>query len=290
MHDRYRAVDAWVRRLLPATPPAILLGVGSPNDLSMLRSFARRGIPVLHLVSGRLIGSFSRFGVRVRMPPVEWEPEEWLGVLDRIASALGSPAVLFALMDEHCELVARHAERLRGKLRFVVPDAETCAGIIVRAEFRTFTTAPQRADIGEGSANLGEVHEPISAVLLDHQICLEPCGIDERTRSGDHDDDRERLELTRASWSSKGDGEHEGGGGGVADQVGHYVRSRNLLLSLRQQVLPRRPRPGRGSAGAARTSRSAWQGRPRDGRKLVGWKAKLDAPRRLRAEGGGGGT
>src|SRR5215469_500641 len=111
MHDRYRAVDAWVRRLLPATPPAILLGVGSPNDLSMLRSFARRGIPVLQLVSGRLIGSFSRFGVRVRMPPVEWEPEEWLGVLDRIASALGSPAVLFALMDEHCELVVRRAPR-----------------------------------------------------------------------------------------------------------------------------------------------------------------------------------
>ena len=143
MHDRYRAVDAWVRRLLPATPPAILLGVGSPNDLSMLRSFARRGIPVLHLVSGRLIGSFSRFGVRVRMPPVEWEPEEWLGVLDRIASALESPAVLFALMDEHCELVARHAERLRGKLRFVVPDAGTCARIIDKR--RQYTTAEAAA-------------------------------------------------------------------------------------------------------------------------------------------------
>jgi len=55
MDDRYRAVDAWVRRLLPATPPAILLGIGSPNDLSMLRSFRRRGIPALHLVSGRLV-------------------------------------------------------------------------------------------------------------------------------------------------------------------------------------------------------------------------------------------
>ncbi len=139
MDDRYRAVDAWVRRLLPATPPAILLGLGSPNDLSMLRSFARRGIPALHLVSGRLIGSFSRFGFRVRMPPVEREPEEWLRVLDRIASALESPAVLFVLMDEHCELVARNAERLRGKLRFVVPDAETCAGILDKR--RQYTTA-----------------------------------------------------------------------------------------------------------------------------------------------------
>src|SRR5215831_5149222 len=126
MDDRYRAVDAWVRRLLPATPPAILLGLGSPNDLSMLRSFARRGIPALHLVSGRLIGSFSRFGFRVRMPPVEREPEEWLCVLDRIASALESPAVLFVLMDEHCALLARNVERLRGKFRCVFSVLETC--------------------------------------------------------------------------------------------------------------------------------------------------------------------
>ena len=132
-------VDEWVRRLLPATPPAILLGIGSPNDLSMLRSFARRGIPTLHLVSGRLLGSFSRFGFRVRMPPVEREPEEWLRVLDRVASALESPAVLFVLMDEHCELVARNAERLRGKLRFVVPDAETLAGIVDKR--RQYTAA-----------------------------------------------------------------------------------------------------------------------------------------------------
>ena len=101
MDDRYRAVDAWVRRLLPATPPAILLGIGSPNDLSMLRSFRRRGIPALHLVLGRLVGSFSRFGFRVRMPPVEREPEEWLRVLDRIASALESPAVLLGAPLHH---------------------------------------------------------------------------------------------------------------------------------------------------------------------------------------------
>src|SRR5215471_5760915 len=158
MHDRYRAVDAWVRRLLPATPPAILLGVGSPNELSMLRSFARRGIPVLHLVSGRLIGSFSRFGVRVRMPPVEWEPEEWLGVLDRIASALESPAVLFALMDEHCELVARHAERLHGTLRFVVPDAETCAGIIdKRRQYTTAEAASVRVPLTFYPEDVGEL-------------------------------------------------------------------------------------------------------------------------------------
>jgi len=143
MDDRYRAVETWVRGLSPATPPAILLGLGSPNDLSMLRSFARRGIPVLHLVSGRLVGSFSRFGFRVRMPPVEQEPEEWLRVLDRISWALVSPGVLFVLMDQHCELVARNAERLRDKLRFVVPDAGTCARIIDKR--RQYTTAEAAA-------------------------------------------------------------------------------------------------------------------------------------------------
>src|SRR5262249_51196811 len=124
----------------------------------MLRSFARRGIPVLHLVSGRLIGSFSRFGVRVRMPPLEWEPEEWLGVLDRIAAALGSPAVLFALMAEHCELVARHAERLRGKLRFVVPDAETCAGIIdKRRQYTMAEAASVRVPLTFYQEDVGEL-------------------------------------------------------------------------------------------------------------------------------------
>jgi predicted ATP-grasp superfamily ATP-dependent carboligase len=139
MSHREAALAAWLRRLPPATPPAILLGVGSTNDLSALRSFTRRGIPTLHLVSQRLLGSFSRFGFRVRMPPVEHEPEAWLRMLDRVASALGSPAALFALSDEHCELVARNAERWRAQLRFVVPDAETFARIVDKR--RQYTAA-----------------------------------------------------------------------------------------------------------------------------------------------------
>ena len=117
--ERDRALDAWLAGLPPTAPPAILLGIGSTNDLSVLRRFARRGIPTLHLVSQRLLGSFSRFGCRVRMPPVEHEPEVWLAALAR------------PLTDEHCELLSRNAERLRaGSLRFVVPDGEAFGRIV----------------------------------------------------------------------------------------------------------------------------------------------------------------
>ncbi len=140
MRDRDGALDTWVRGLLPATPPAILLGVGSTNDLSILRSFTRRRIPTLHLVSQRLVGSFSRFGGRVRMPPVQDEPEAWLQALERLSFVLPAPAVLFPLMDEHVELVARNAERLSGgMLRFIGPDAETLGMIIDKR--RQYTTA-----------------------------------------------------------------------------------------------------------------------------------------------------
>jgi D-aspartate ligase len=129
--ERDRALDAWLAGLSPTAPPAILLGIGSTNDLSVLRSFARRSVPTLHLVSQRLLGSFSRFGCRVRMPAVEHEPEVWLAALARVGVALRTPATVLALTDEHCELLSRNAERLRGgSLRFVVPDAETFGRIV----------------------------------------------------------------------------------------------------------------------------------------------------------------
>ena len=139
MRDRDAALDAWMRRLPAGPPPAILLGIGSSNDLSVLRSFARRGIPTLHLVSQRLLGSFSRFGFRVRMPPVQDEPETWLRALTRVAAGLRSPAAVFALTDEHGELLAKNAERLAGALRFVVPDAESFGTIIDKR--RQYTAA-----------------------------------------------------------------------------------------------------------------------------------------------------
>jgi D-aspartate ligase len=119
-----------LRRLSARPPAAIVLGNGSASDLSVVRSFGRRRIPTVHLVANRTVGSFSGYGMRLRMPAVTDQPQAWLDVLGRIAAALRSPAVLFALMDEHCELIARSAEALRRGFRFVLPDAPTMERIL----------------------------------------------------------------------------------------------------------------------------------------------------------------
>ncbi len=130
-HRDTTRIHARLRRLPTRTPPAILLGTGSTNDLSFLRSLGRRGVPAVHLVADRLLGSYSGYGVRVRMPAVEEEPATWLAMLDLVAAALHTPAVLFALSDQHCAFVAHHAERLRrGGFRFVVPDVATVETIL----------------------------------------------------------------------------------------------------------------------------------------------------------------
>lgn len=103
-------------------PPAILLGDGSTNDLSFVRSLSRHGIPAVLIVGRRLLGSFSRYGVRVRMPPVEDEPRAWLDLLAEIASILAGSPALFALSDAHCAFVSRNARSLSGSFRFVLPD------------------------------------------------------------------------------------------------------------------------------------------------------------------------
>ena len=123
-------LDARLRRLSTATMPAIILGNGSSNDLSFLRSLSRRRIPTVHLVADRQLGSFSRYGVRLRLPLVEAEPQAWLDILAEVASRLRAPLALFPLSDAHCAFVAENAEHLRRAFRFVLPDAETVQRIL----------------------------------------------------------------------------------------------------------------------------------------------------------------
>src|SRR5437763_811512 len=95
-----------LRRLSTAKVPAIIIGNGSTNDLSFVRSLSRRRIPTVHIVAGRQLGSFSRHGLRIRMPTVEDEPQAWLEILEVAASLLRAPLVLFSLSDAHCAFVS----------------------------------------------------------------------------------------------------------------------------------------------------------------------------------------
>lgn len=123
-------LDARLRRLATGRTPAIILGDGSTNDLSFVRSLSRHGIPTILIVGRRQLGSFSRHGLRIRMPAVEDEPRAWLEVLDAVASPLRATPVLFPLSDAHCAFVSRNAECLRRSFRFVLPDEDTVERIL----------------------------------------------------------------------------------------------------------------------------------------------------------------
>lgn len=127
-------VESKLRRLSTAKPPAVIVGSGSTNDLSFVRSLCRRGIPTIHLVESRLLGSFSRYGLRVRMPGVEDEPQAWLEILDMAAARLGARPVLFPLSDAQCAFVSRNAECLHRAYRFVLPENETVCRILDKRE------------------------------------------------------------------------------------------------------------------------------------------------------------
>ena len=127
--DRLRLTSR-LRRLDNDKPPAIILGDGSTNDLSFVRSLTRHGIPTILMVGDRQLGSFSRRGLRLRLPNVDAKPQVWLDTLDVAASSFKAPPTLFIVSDAHCAFVSRNAERLRPGFRFLLPDEETVNQIL----------------------------------------------------------------------------------------------------------------------------------------------------------------
>jgi D-aspartate ligase len=123
-------LERWLRKTHVHAPLAVLAGNGSVNDLSFARSLGRRGLPTLMLASKPLLGSYTRYGLVIRMPAIEESPAAWMEVLDLVASRLAGPAVLFATADEHCLWVARQAEHLSRSFRFLLPSAETVERIV----------------------------------------------------------------------------------------------------------------------------------------------------------------
>jgi predicted ATP-grasp superfamily ATP-dependent carboligase len=128
--QNWARLNARLGRLATGKTPAIIVGDGSTNDLSFVRSLSRHGIPTILIVGRCQLGSFSRYGLRIRMPAVEDEPQAWLEVLEVAASLLRASPILFALSDAHCAFVSRNTEWLRRSFRFLLPDEETVKRIL----------------------------------------------------------------------------------------------------------------------------------------------------------------
>ncbi len=130
--DARRAVARlrpWLVKQQSKNPLAIVLGE-SCNGLSFVRSLARRGIPTLLLGTERLLGTFTRFGKDVMLPPADSCEAEWLTFLELLSSCLPQPGVLFPTSDLHNLLISRNRDALERSFRFLIPDPQPLERII----------------------------------------------------------------------------------------------------------------------------------------------------------------
>jgi D-aspartate ligase len=135
-----QALEKWLKKNCHQKSLAIILGC-SVNGLSFARSLGRRGIPTLMLDSESFLGAFTRYGKVITLPSADEHPQDWIDLLEFVASCLDTPAVLFATSDAHCLWVSQHRDLLRQYFRFVIPETETVAQIVNKRTQYSFAEA-----------------------------------------------------------------------------------------------------------------------------------------------------
>ena len=124
-----RDLERWLASNAGGRPLAVILGT-SWNGLSFARSLGRRGVPVLLLESKRNLGSYTRYGKVLALPPVDDDPQAWIEILRFVGARLAEPAVLMPMGDGHSLLLSRNEETLRPGFRFLVPPRATVEQIV----------------------------------------------------------------------------------------------------------------------------------------------------------------
>jgi predicted ATP-grasp superfamily ATP-dependent carboligase len=114
-----------------SSPLALVFG-GSVNGLSFVRSLGRRGVPTLMLDSERLIGTYTRFGDVVLLPPPAEQPEAWVEFLDFVKLNVRDGPVLFPTSDPHMVFLADQAGELSRGFRFLVPSLDKIERIVCK--------------------------------------------------------------------------------------------------------------------------------------------------------------
>lgn len=122
-------LERWLKKNCHQNPLAIILG-GSVNGLSFARSLGRRRIPTLILDSESFLGTFTRYGKVIMLPVVDEYSQDWIALLEFVASQLNTPAVLFATSDAHCLWLSKNRDLLRQYFRFIIPETEAVEQIV----------------------------------------------------------------------------------------------------------------------------------------------------------------
>jgi D-aspartate ligase len=124
-----KKLGSWLAANRGRGPVAVILG-GSWNALSFARSLGRRGIPVLVLESHRFLGTYTRYGTVLLVPPADEFPETWINLLENVSSRLSTPGIIFATGDVETLLLSQHTDVLGSRFRFLVPTPETVERIV----------------------------------------------------------------------------------------------------------------------------------------------------------------
>jgi D-aspartate ligase len=127
--EQEKRLRAWLAADGNRGPLAVILG-GAWNALSFARSLGRRGVPVLLLESKRFLGTYTRYGKLLLLPPADESPQTWVRLLEFVGSRLSSPGILFANGDVETLLLSRHQDVLGRYFRFLVPAPETVERIL----------------------------------------------------------------------------------------------------------------------------------------------------------------
>jgi predicted ATP-grasp superfamily ATP-dependent carboligase len=129
MMPQERELERWIAANAGGQPPAVILGT-SWNGLSFARSLGRRRVPVLLLESKRNLGSYTRYGKVLTLPPVDDDPQAWISVLRFVGDRLTNPGVLVPMGDGHVLFLSQYEDLLSPSFRFIAPAPEAVEQIV----------------------------------------------------------------------------------------------------------------------------------------------------------------
>ena len=121
------------KQLRSEQPTAFILGVGSVNSLSFLRSLGRKRIPIVAIGAKNSAAMRSRYRVSIDYPATEEDDSVLLSFLERVGDSLPREGVLIPTNDASVLFTSRYRSSLGRYFKFVLADQATLDTITNKA-------------------------------------------------------------------------------------------------------------------------------------------------------------
>ncbi|MBI0583225.1 MAG: hypothetical protein ISF22_03255 [Methanomassiliicoccus sp.] len=120
-----------VESIMQEQAKAIVLNVGTPNGLGVIRSLGREGVPILAVDHHKNApGLHSRYASPQVLPEPAAHPEEVFKRLMSIGSGFGEKGVLFPCSDAYVLFVSRYRKELAEHFDFCIPSEAVLEGMV----------------------------------------------------------------------------------------------------------------------------------------------------------------